>query len=158
MATIKVLREEKTTIVGQKSSTDHGAPFQLAESIDFRANPNLKRGGIPITFAGKVAKATTATLGNIAGFMSQSSIGSLNELNPDFPTSGDIIHLLESFDGVVDTDGVAGAPVYLADDGTFDSVAGTVPIVVGYYKNYDPNRHVGITYKNRVVEFNRNFK
>ena len=158
MATITIQFIDHKTVVGQTSNNDHGTPINLSESIDFRAKPELKRGGIPVTFAGKVAKAKTATLGKVAGFLDSQSIGTLNEISPDFPVSGDLVHLLEGFVARVDVDGVAGAPVYLADDGTYSSTAGTVSIVVGYYKNYDPKRHKGVPFKNRVVEFNRNFQ
>lgn len=156
MATIKIQTIDHMTVVGQTSGNDHGTGFNLAEDIDFRTAPELRRGGIPLGFDGKVAKATADI--RVAGFIDPQSILTLNEITPDYVQKGKVIHLLEGFVARVDIDGVAGAPVYLADDGTFSSTAGTNSIIVGYYKNYDPKRYRGVAFKNRVVEFNRNFK
>ena len=156
MATIKIQTIDHMTVVGQTSGNDHGTPINLGEAIDFRATPELKRGGIPLGFDGKIAKATADV--RIAGFIDPQSILTLNGITPDYVQKGQILHLLEGFVARVDTDGVAGAPVYLANDGTFSSTAGTNSIIVGYYKNYDPKRYRGVAFKNRVVEFNRNFK
>jgi hypothetical protein len=151
--------DHKTNDCAGSGGTDFYVPITLTESPAFQTNADLKRGGFAVTFEGKRALATTNK--RIAGFLDPQVIGSLNEVAPDFPVAGQIVGLMSTFVARVDVKKPAGTPVYLANDGTFDDVAGTVSTIVGYYKAYDPARTRGAEFVNgtdsKVVEFSTRF-
>lgn len=131
---------------------EHGVGVILRDTLDFKNDEYLKKGFFPIGVDGKVVKGATAGV-PVFGFFDGQQIGSLSDLFYDAPASGQEIAVVHGFRAKVDVAGTAGAPVYIDDDGNFNTVAGTVEKIAGYYVDYDPMKMGDSTFAGKVVDF-----